>query len=84
MIATEGTMTFVMFLYQEIQWGDRNTVIGFNSGGPQGGFYNLPELLIDGLVLELDVLTNVGRPGVFAFRVDQEEIIPPLLSGKFA
>ena len=79
-IATDGDMTFVLFLYQEIQWGRERTNVGFNSGNPSQ-FYNLPEAQFGDLVLDLDSLSNFGRPGIFAFRVDQEDVMPPPMSG---
>lgn len=79
-LATDGNMTFVLFLYQEIQWGRERTTVGFNSGDLTR-FYNLPESLVGDLVLNLDMISNVGIPGVFAFRVDQDNIILPPMPG---
>lgn len=81
MIATDGNQTYVLYLYQDIQWGNERTTVGFNSGDPTR-FYNLPESLFGDLVLNLESLSNIGRPGIFAFRVDQEEIILPEGLGK--
>jgi hypothetical protein len=79
-IATDGSLTFVLFLYQDIQWSIASS-IGFNSGDPNR-FYNLPESQLRNLVLDLEMFSNIGRPGIFAFRVDQEDIILPSTSGK--
>ena len=42
-IATDGSKTFVLFLYQDIQWSrNRYTAIGF-SAGDRVRYFNLPE-----------------------------------------
>ena len=69
-LATDGTMTFVMFLYEDIQWGSAQTTIGFNAGD-RSQFITLPESLTAEGVLNLENTTNVGIPGVYIFRVDQ-------------
>jgi hypothetical protein len=76
-LATDGNKTFVLFLYQDIQWryGHR-TAIGF-SAGDRTRFFNLPESIDFSKRLQLESLSNVGRPGTFIFRVDQNVIIEP-------
>ena len=67
-IASDGEMTFVLFLYDDIQWSNSNTRIGFDSGTGIG--YNLPQEILSNL-LNLESLSNIERPGIFAFRVDK-------------
>ena len=69
-LATDGNQTFVMFLYEDIQWGSAQTTIGFNAGD-QSQSITLSESLTTEGVLNLDNTTNVGIPGVYIFRVDQ-------------
>ena len=69
-LATDGNKTFVMFLYQDIQWSS-NTSIGLNAGDGLN-FVTVPEsLTLDG-VLNLPNTSNVGVPGVYIYRVDQD------------
>ena len=70
-LTTDGNATFVLFLYGDIQWTSGFTNIGFNSRSSDS-FYNLPDSAID-----LETLSNIGSPGVFVFRVDQETIQLP-------
>ena len=75
-IASDGEMTFVLFLYENIQWSDDNTRIGFDSGTGIG--YNFPQEILSNL-LNLESLSNIERPGIFSFRVNQDSgVILPL------
>ena len=74
-IATDGTRTFIGFLYEDIQW-TANTVIGFNAGDGVRSF-TLPESLTTAGILNLESTSNVGIPGVYLFRVDQNEVMQP-------
>ena len=73
-IATDGEMTFVLFLYGDINipvhsyFGIVNARIGFDSGTGTG--YNLPQDDLNS-IRDLVRLSNIERPGIFAFRVDQ-------------
>ena len=60
-----------MFLYHDIQWSSRYTTIGFNAGD---GFhyFTIPESLTTDGVLNLDSTSNVGIPGMYIYRVDQD------------
>ena len=74
-VATDGSATYVMFLYEDIQWATRNTTIGFNAGdGIRGYNLNISLELED--LLDLESRSNVGPdyPGMFLFRVDQYAI----------
>ena len=60
-----------MFVYDDIQWGANRATIGFNSGDGLR-FFNLPEASD---VFSLANSTNVGIPGTFIFRVDQNQTL---------
>ena len=64
------------FLYEDIQWSGTNTTIGFNAGDGVRSF-TLPESLTAEGVLNLENTSNVGIPGVYIFRVDQNEVETP-------
>lgn len=76
-LASDGRQTFVLFIYAEIQWNLRNnTVVGFNAGDGERSFSLLQHLnSTDATVLER--LSNVGIPGMFMFRVDQDMVMQP-------
>ena len=59
-----------MFLYHDIQWTSRTT-IGFNAGDGVH-YYTVPESLVANNVLNLDNTSNVGIPGMYIYRVDQD------------
>jgi len=71
-LATNGSTTYTLFLYKDIQWGNSGTSVGFNAGDGLRG-YNLPFTMS----FSLPLYSNVGRPGVFIFRVDEEVIQEP-------
>ena len=73
-IATDGTETYVLFRYRDIQWGRANTNVGFNAGDGVRGF-NLPR--IAGSFSSFDSNSNVDIPGSWFFRVDQNYILEP-------
>ena len=60
--------TVVLFLYGDIKWSSGLPSIGFNSES-RSRYYNQERSTQD-----LETLTNIGQPGIFAFRVDQENI----------
>lgn len=74
-IATDGISTYVMLNYGDIQWGTDATTVGFNAGD-QIRFYTLPESSSNNGILNLESTSNIGRPGTYVFRVDQDSIIP--------
>ena len=65
-------MTFVFFIYHDIQWGDAN--IGFSAGDGIRSFM-LPGALTR-QVLNIDEGSNVGVTGVYIYRVDCSVIGP--------
>ena len=72
-IATDGQQTFVFFIYGDIEWGFAN--IGFNAGGDIRSFMVPGALSFDSVDIEQG--SNVGRRGVYIYRVDQCSIIGP-------
>ena len=72
-IATDGQQTFVFFIYGDIEWGFAN--IGFNAGGDIRSFMVPDALSFDSVDIEQG--SNVGRRGVYIYRVDQCSIIGP-------
>jgi len=75
-LATDGSATYTLVLYSDIQWRFGSTNIGFNAGDGIHGFN-----LQFSTVFKLVDSTNVGIPGTFFFRVDQDTIQQPELSG---
>ena len=73
MIATDGQRTFVFFIYGEIEWGFAN--IGFNAGDNFRSFMVPGALTFDSVNIEEG--SNVGRTGVYLYRVDRCSIIDP-------
>ena len=69
-LATDGSSTYVLFLYEDIQWGDTSTSIGFNAGDNLR-FFNLDTSTITNGILNIESSSNVGVPGRYIFRVDQ-------------
>ena len=70
MLAVTGNQTFVMYLYDDIQWSlVGNAFAGYISGDGRTIFK------IDGSfsisIEEIESTTNVGKPGLWVFRVDQ-------------
>ncbi len=60
-LATDGNSSYVLFLYQDIQWG--SATIGFNAGDGVRG-YMAPE-----------ALTQNRIEGIRAFKVDGSEVL---------
>ena len=73
MIATDGQRTFVFFIYGDIEWGFAN--IGFNAGDGVRSFMVPGALTSQSINIEEG--SNVGRTGVYLYRVDQCSIIDP-------
>ena len=69
-MAADGSLTFVMFLYHDIQWSS-GAQVGFNAGDGVN-YFTVPESLTTDGVLNLDNTSNVGIPGMYIYRVDQD------------
>ena len=60
-------MTFVFFLYGDIQWGD-GANIGFDAG--DGARFFMVSGALTNQVLNIDEESNVGVRGVYMYQVD--------------
>ena len=71
-IATDNNTntTVVLFLYGDIQWSSGLSSIGFNS---ENSYHK------ERSSMNIENLTNIGQPGVFAFQVDQDNIQFPII-----
>ena len=67
-----------MFLYHSIQWNEESATIGFNAGDGIRHFTLSDRFTSTESTLDLETSSNVGIPGAYFFRVDQEEIIVPI------
>ncbi|XP_064392927.1 uncharacterized protein LOC135340507 isoform X2 [Halichondria panicea] len=76
-LMTNGQDSFACFLYEDIQWGP-GAQIGFNAGDGNRSF-TVPGGLT-GATLHMESLSNVGRPGLFVYQVDGDEIGAPASS----
>jgi len=77
-VASDGLSTYALFLYRDIQWGDNRTSIGFNAGDGLRGFnfFDPFNPVVPG-VNYLVKKSNVGVPGMYIFKVDEEFIEEP-------
>ena len=84
-LASDGTATFALFLYRDIQWGPTvptDTIdVGFNFG--DGTAFNVPESTSQEGILSLDSTSNIspGNPGTYVYRIDQSVIMQPIFTG---
>ena len=60
-----------------MQWGGDTSTIGFNAGDGIRHFTLSDRFTSTESTLDLETSSNVGIPGVYIFRVDQEEIMVP-------
>ena len=67
MLATSGTKSFVIFLYEDLQWGGGEAVAGINAGDGIN-FITIPGSLSQD-ILSITETSNVGNPGVWMFEV---------------
>lgn len=74
-LTSDGNRTYVLFLYEDIQWGSSVVTIGFNAGDSTRS-YNLIESSMADAVLNLENTSNIGRRGTYIFRVDQDSVVP--------
>jgi hypothetical protein len=89
-LITDGTYSFVMFLYTDIQWSTSALCTGTGgTAGAKAGFdagdgKNL--YLIDGSctpnIITVKDRSNVGIPGLWVFRVDNSTIQQPVATMK--
>ena len=78
-MATDGDRTFVLFNYVDIDWTESffhsNIIIGFNAGHSNKSF----TLEMDETLRLIGSTSNVGVPGIYIFRVDQEVEMHPAI-----
>ena len=67
-------MTFVFFIYGDIQWSS-GANIGFNAGG--GTSYFMVPSALTNQALNIDEGSNVGMTGVYIYRVDLCSVLGP-------
>ena len=72
-MATDGEKSFVFFIYTDIQWGEGG--VGFDAGDRRRGFNLFGSRT--GATQNLEEFSNVGVEGVYAFRVDLQNILSP-------
>lgn len=70
MIATDSNKTVVLFIYDDINWGE-NALIGFDAGDGYNS-YVLTEAISPHTAVDISQLSNTGEAGVFIFHVDSE------------
>ena len=72
-MATDGEKSFVFFIYTDIQWGEGG--VGFDAGDHMRGFNFMVSRTV--ATQNLEEFSNVGVEGVYAFRVDLQNILIP-------
>ena len=73
-IVADQQMTFVFFIYGDIQWGDAAN-IGFDAGDGTR-FFMVPHVLRR-QTLNIDEGSNVGVTGLYIYRVDLCSVLGP-------
>ena len=70
-IATDGQVSFVLYLYSNIEWGVAN--IGFNAGD------NVRSFMLPGAwtfqIRNVENGSNVDIPGLYIYRVDRRLVL---------
>ena len=74
MIAADQQMTFVFFIFGDIQWGD-GAITGFSAGDDTSPFI-VPGTLTN-QTLSIDEGSNVGVTGVYIYRLDLCSVLGP-------
>ena len=85
MLVTDGSLSFVIFLYGEIQWAvvgsDNPAVVGVNVGDGVRQ-QNVSESLTEEII-NINTTSNTGVPGVWVFRLFEDDNItsldPPII-----
>ena len=72
---TNGIISSAFFFYGDIQWGE-GAQLGFNAGDGVNSF-SLPGSLTDDTI-SIEEQSNVGHPGIFAYRIDGIKLIAML------
>ena len=66
-LATDGTISLVYFIYSDIEWGEFSNMGFRNANGTR--VFMLPGALTEE-TLEIELTSNVDRPGLYIFQVD--------------
>ena len=69
-IATDGQRTYALFIYGDIEWGNRATV-GFNAGDGNRS------IVVTTRPLDVETGSNVGVTGLYINRIDLSTILSP-------
>ena len=72
-LATNGQVSFVFFIYNDIQWGTAN--IGFNAG--DGERLIMTPGALTSQTTNIENGSNVNIPGTYIYRVDQHLVFGP-------
>ena len=88
-LVTDGSLSFVIFLYGEIQWAvvgqDNPAVVGVNVGDGVRQ-QNVSESLTEEII-NINTTSNTGVPGVWVFRLFEDDNItsldPPIIGNFF-
>ena len=81
MLATDEVQTVAVFIYKDINWGQR-AQIGFNVGDGYTAFV-FPEALSN-RTLDMDESSNAGKLGVYVHRIDSKSLSFCCLSLSFS
>ena len=85
-LATDGDRSYALFLYEDIQWttssdsggvgglGGNPAIVGFNAGDGVRSV-EIPDSNTNEIV-NIETTSNIGVPGLWVFRVDEQEIVP--------
>ncbi len=69
-ISTDGQLSFVTFLYDDIQWSPDNSLAGIF-------FSSITQVKIPASARNLPTTSNVDVNGMWMYRVDSSSIIMP-------
>jgi hypothetical protein len=72
-LATDGSRTYALFIYGDIQWIFGSVTVGFNAGD-QRRHFSLPESSSDRGIFELERTSNCERRGTYIYRVDESQL----------
>ena len=78
-LVTDGESSFLLFYYGDLQWGSAGRFIGILSHG-------MPYFIVESVYLSfqnIETTSNVGFPGLYIARVDQEDILVPSFTGSY-
>jgi uncharacterized membrane protein len=80
---TDGSLSFVIFLYGEIQWpvvGSNNPALAGVNAGDGIQHLNVSKSLTEEII-NINTTSNIGVPGVWIFQVNGDDISMDIQSG---